>query len=96
MLYSYQCPKCHKQVEAFRACKNRNRGPRCPHCKSYMKKQLTVPVPVLWPPAGSGANKKHGSYLYLEHVSSEGKHFGTKRELKDYCKANGLRAQAAE
>lgn len=48
-----------------------------------------------WPPAGSGKNSRHGD-LFMEHVSPEGKYFGSRRELKDYCKKNGLSCGAIE
>lgn len=74
---------------------------RCPECLTIQKDVVQradaiqercdcgATVERVWLPKGA-PNVHIFLEGFYEHVSYEGKHFSSRRQLKDYCKENGL------
>lgn len=77
-LYDLQCDACGKGVVDVLMTWNDTKP--CPECGSPMCKVPGCPVPHIFPKDG----------IFLKHVSSEGKRFHSKREMKNYAKKHDL------
>jgi putative FmdB family regulatory protein len=40
-LYDFQCPRCHKEFSLTLRVKDRERGAKCPECKTALEPLLT-------------------------------------------------------
>lgn len=93
-LYQYSCPRCRRSVERLAPLAARNRQ-ECEACGAALVRELshTAP-PVGWPPRGVGAAaERPGGGWHLEHAAPGGKTFYSRRELRDFCKREGLQVQ---
>jgi len=79
-IFDYKCPSCNK-VKKNVFIKNREEVIKCSQCHEDMKRLFPLSfVPHIWPADG----------IFLEHVSSKGKRFFSKKEMKTYAKRNNL------
>ncbi len=79
-IYDFKCPVCGtKRKDVFT--KSWDEKVLCPgSCGFPMDKIPSLMVPHTFPADG----------IFLEHVSSEGKLFHSKQEMKDYAKTNDI------
>ena len=97
MLYQYKCPLCNREVELLRPLAQRLDLPECPECHVAMPQAWGRCNVRTWPPAGT--DRKHrapGGGLWMEYISPTGEVFETRRQMAEYCKREGLRADVLE
>ena len=82
-IFDYKCSNCGK-VEVDVLVRDKNEIPVC--CSKTMNKKAGFPRIYVFPSEG----------IHLKHVSKEGKTFYSKKEMKDYAKANNLILGALE
>jgi putative FmdB family regulatory protein len=88
--YDFQCPECEFVKERFVPVRDFTERieDSCPkHGTQEFVLILSLPACHDWGADGQGR--------YYENVSAEGMHFTSKRQLKDYLKAHGLREEAS-
>jgi len=78
-LYDYKCNWCGFEEEQF--VHDLNDTVRCTVCRRKMSRQFPTSARI-------GVFPSNG--IFLEHVSPEGKHFSSKKELKDFARDNDL------
>lgn len=83
-IYDFKCPECGKEKKDVFT-KSWEEAIKC-DCKKEMNKKPSLFVPNVFPKDG----------IFLEHVSSEGKLFHSKQEMKDYARENDLELGALE
>jgi len=85
ILYSYKCWDCDKVVDEVREMEKRNVNfPKCPKCGKDMCMNF-----------GGGKNNPSMRWpLTLDHITEGGKTFGSKQELIDFCKKEGVVSSA--
>ena len=79
-IYKFVCKECNVEEDNVFV-KTWEEKHLCSRCKKPMQKAFSgVAVPNTFPSDG----------IFLEHVCPEGKRFFSKKEMKDYAKANDL------
>ena len=85
-IYDFRCSKCGKDKKDVFV-HSWDDEVKCDDCDTKMKKLFSgFPVPHVFPAEG----------IFLEHVSSEGKRFHSKQEMKDYAKKHDLELGALD
>jgi len=77
-VYDFRCPKC-KKIKKDVYLPRWDMGQKC-ECGEDMTKLPSLIAPHIFPADG----------IFLEHVSSTGERFHSKKEMKDYAKKHDL------
>lgn len=78
-IYDFKCPKCKSQKNDVFT-QSWDEKVLCDDCKIEMRKIPSRFFPDVFPSEG----------IHLKHVSSEGKTFYSKKEMRKYAKENDL------
>lgn len=85
-IYDFLCPKCKKK-KLDEYLRSWNDAVWCDSCNTLMSRMYnSFPTPHVFPSEG----------IFLEHVSSEGHLFHSKKEMQQYAKKHDLQLGALE